>query len=337
MQTFGKNENLDIWVNANKYLKKGKRFAIATVISTWGSSPRPVGSQMLVTSDNVIIGSVSGGCIENSVIHELIEIINGALPKVMHFGVGDEKAWEVGLTCGGEISVYIEDDKSIGKLFSKMISSIKSREEFTILKNIKSHENFLYFQTKNKICGVHKNNSVKDFHFQDIEKGISKDKQWFVNSYLPETKIVIVGAVHITQYLENLCNICGFSLDIIDPRETFATKKRFKIGKLINQWPDEYFQENTIDSNTAIVTLTHDPKLDDPAIYNALNSSAFYIGCLGSRKTHSSRVDRLKKRGFTQKDIERIKGPVGLNIFAKKPSEIAISIIAQIIQLKNNL
>ena len=337
MQIFGKNENLDIWVNANKYLKKGKRFAIATVISTWGSSPRPVGSQMLVTSDNEIIGSVSGGCIENSVIHELIEIINGALPKVMHFGVGDEKAWEVGLTCGGEISVYIEDDKSIGKLFSKMISAIKSREEFAILKNIKSHENFLYFQAKNKICGVHKNNLVKNFRFQDLEKGISKDKQWFVNSYLPKTKIVIVGAVHITQYLENLCNICGFSVDIIDPRETFATKKRFKIGKLINLWPDEYFQKNTIDTNTAIVTLTHDPKLDDPAINNALNSSAFYIGCLGSRKTHSSRIDRLKKRGFTQKEIERINGPVGLNILAKKPSEIAISIIAQIIQLKNNL
>ncbi len=337
MQTYSNNENLDIWVNADKYFKRGKRFAIATVISTWGSSPRPVGSQMLVTSDNEIIGSVSGGCIEHSVIHESIGIINGALPKVLHFGVGDEKAWEVGLTCGGKISVYVEDDKSIVNLLKKMISAIKNREEFTILKNIKSHENFLYFQANNKICGVNKNNFVKDFRFQDIEKGISKDKQWFVTSYLPETKIVIVGAVHITQYLANLCNICGFSVDIIDPRETFATKKRFKIGKLINQWPDEYFQENTIDTNTAIVTLTHDPKLDDPAIYNALNSSAFYIGCLGSRKTHSSRINRLKKKGFTKKEIERINGPVGLDIFAKRPSEIAISIIAQIIQLKNNL
>ena len=337
MHTFENDENLDIWINANRNLKKGKRFAIATVINTWGSSPRPIGSQMLVTDDNEIIGSVSGGCIENAVIHESIAIINGALPTILHFGVSDKKAWEVGLTCGGKISVYVEDDKSTENLFKKMISAIKNRKKFSILKNIKNHKNYLYFETKNKIFGHDQKISMNNFHFQDLENGISEDKQWFVKSYSPKPKIVILGAVHIAQYLENLCNICGFSVDIIDPRETFATKNRFKIGKLINKWPDEYFQENRIDSNTAIVTLTHDPKLDDVALCAALKSNAFYIGSLGSRKTHASRVNRLKKKGFSQKEVEKINGPVGLSIFAKKPSEIAVSIIAQIIQVKNNI
>ena len=337
MQAIGNDDNLLILAGAINYLKIKKRFAIATVVNTWGSSPRPVGSQMLVTDSSEIIGSVSGGCIENAVIEESFQIMNGASPKIFNFNVSNERAWEVGLTCGGKVSVYIETDETQSKLYDNMMNAIQSRQFFTIIKDLTQHTNFLCFSSTQKIS----NPSIKKFvstqEYQNLTTGMSEDHKWFIQLYSPKPKIIIIGAVHIAQHLEKMCDACGFSIEIIDPRDTFATKKRFKIGKLINQWPDDYFNKNSIDNKTAIVTLTHDPKLDDPALFHALKSNAFYIGCLGSRKTHSIRVERLRKSGFNSNDIQKINGPIGLGINAKSPAEIAVSIISQIIQVKNNM
>ena len=148
---------------------------------------------------------------------------------------------------------------------------------------------------------------------------------------MPKIKIIIIGAVHIAQHLETLCGECGFFVDIVDPRKSFASEKRFKIGELINLWPEDYFKSNIIDERTAIVFLTHDPKIDDQGIHAALNSNAFYIGCLGSKKTHANRCERLKKSGFTNEEIKKIFGPIGIKLGGKSAPEIALSIVSQLV------
>jgi len=335
INNFHNSEDLNIFNKAKNFIEQNKRFAVSTVISTWGSSPRPIGSQMLVSEDNEIVGSVSGGCIEGSVIQTSLDIINGSQPRVLNFGVSDEKAWEVGLTCGGKISVYVERDFDFSHLLDEMIMKINSRTPFCIIKDIKEHKNHLYLNSTEKS----KNQNIK-FIFKNINlssSGMTEDKNNFVRIFLPKIKIIIIGAVHIAQHLETLCRECGFFVDIIDPRETFATKERFKIGELINLWPEEYFERNIIDERTAVVLLTHDPKIDDQGIHASLNSNAFYIGCLGSKRTHLKRLERLKDAGFNDKQLNRIHGPIGLDISAKSPAEISVSIMAQIIQIQNKL
>ncbi len=329
-------ENLELLKKAKTWNKKKIKFAIATVIKTWGSSPRPTGSQMLVSENSEIFGSVSGGCIEGSVIAESLEIINGGKSKILKFGVSNEKAWEVGLTCGGEVSVYIENFNNYSDSLNEMIRSINNRKPFSVAIDLENHKNYINFQTsKDHVSEI----AVKKpfSKLKNIHTGISLDEKWFKYSYYPNSKIIIIGAVHIAQKLVPLSNSCGFSVEIIDPRKVFASRDRFPLGKLIEMWPDEYFSKNPIDKKTAIVTLTHDPKLDDPALFQALKSDAFFIGCLGSKKTHTSRIKRLIDAGFSKKDTERINGPIGLNISAKSPAEISVSIMAQIIQKHNNL
>ena len=148
----------------------------------------------------------------------------------------------------------------------------------------------------------------------------------------PPLRLIIVGAVHIAQALARMCALAGFAAVVVDPRSAFATDERFPGVERLAEWPDKALAALAPDGRTAVVTLTHDPKLDDPALEAALRSSAFYIGCLGSRKTHAARLERLRRRGFTEADLERLHGPVGLRINARSPGEIAVSILAEIIQ-----
>ena len=158
-----------------------------------------------------------------------------------------------------------------------------------------------------------------------------KNNQFIINPYNPPLSLIIVGAVHITQYLSKMAKLLDFDVTIVDPREAFASVERFPDDKIINSWPEDCFKDIKIDSRTAIVTLTHEPNLDDPAITQALNSSCFYIGALGSKKTHNNRVQRLKEFGFSEDQIKKVNGPIGLPINAAKPNEIAISILSEII------
>ena len=158
-----------------------------------------------------------------------------------------------------------------------------------------------------------------------------ENKDFIINPYNPPLKLIIVGAVHISQYLSKIAKLLDFDVTIVDPREAFASQERFPNDNVINLWPEECFDQLEINSRTAIVTLTHEPNLDDPALNYALNSSCFYVGALGSKKTHSNRLERLKKQKFSNKDLKRINGPIGLPINASKPNEIAISIMSEII------
>lgn len=297
---------------ALKYLSQGKKAALATVISTWGSAPRGVGSQLAISEDGEFEGSVSGGCVEGAVIVEALDGMSDGQCKLLEYGVADEDAFAVGLACGGDIKILVEPiDIGLGlksKDLEEIVSSYSNRQ------NIGYSINLVDLQR----------GPLKQNH---LRTGIKDDV--FTLSYSPSPRLVIIGAVHITKTLSSIAKLAGYDVYIIDPRESFASSERFPDDTFLDGWSDEALSNFGIDANTAIVTLSHDPKIDTPALEVALKSDAFYIGSLGSKKTHGKRVLQLKALGFEEHEIESIHSPIGLNIGSKTPPEIAISIMAE--------
>ena len=299
----------------------GRRVALATVVQTWGSAPRPVGSQLVIDADGAMEGSVSGGCVEGAVIVEALEAIEDGQPRLLHFGVSDDEAFAVGLACGGEIKVLVEP---VGRAVPVAIL-----EELVARKN--RAEPVAYVTSldvgKPRLEGA---DSFPD-RFRMDQSGILEDGQTFVAIHNPPLRMIIVGAVHIAQHLVPMAQACGYAPILIDPRPAFGSEARFPGVTIADDWPDEALSALKPDARTAVVTLTHDPKLDDPAIKAALGSAVFYIGCLGSTRTHAKRVARLEEAGFTAAQIARLHAPVGLDLGGRHPAEIAVSIMAQVI------
>jgi len=221
---------------------------------------------------------------------------------------------------------------------SLILSEKNNRNTIIVATEINSGEQIIINEKNdtdinNKILIAAKNNIIQGkSEILEIESN-----KWFLNITLPPLRLITVGAVHIAQPLAEIATISGYEVIIIDPRATFANNQRFPDIKIINEWPEVALNELGIDNRTAVVTLTHDPKLDDSALNAALKSKAFYIGSLGSKKTHKARVKRLKIANFSEDEIKRIHGPIGLAIGAKSPQEIAISIISEIITIRNKL
>ena len=316
----------------NQLLKGAESFVLATVIETWGSAPKPVGSMLVVNKLGHIFGSVSGGCVEGSVITEALDILDTNDCKLLTFRVSDGDAFQVGLACGGEIKILLEPI---------------SEENTTVSKNLKT---FLdeYFNGNLVIYSIDLTTferwvtKVNDEGFAKIpmdplnKRTSFKLDDTFFSVLYPRLKLIIVGAVHIAQYLVNLAEIFEHQILIVDPRSAFATKARFPTAKILTEWPDTALDEIELDQDSALITLTHDPKIDDIALEKALKSDCYYIGSLGSKRTHAKRLDRLKLLGFTNNQLNRIKGPIGLDIGAKTPSEIALSIMAEIIAVQRD-
>lgn len=326
-----------IYLEALKWLESGIEFGKATVIETWGSSPRPIGSAMIVNQKNQILGSVSGGCIESFVFGKLLETIKNKKHSILEFGVTNSQAWEVGLTCGGKIKLLLEhiSEKELNEI--KNINMSLSKDPGMVIATRIKDGKKLCFNTlpKDASKGF---NSISETVIKKRQSKLIKidNDDWFFKSYHSKINLIIIGAVHISESLINIAKIVGFETILIDPRNYFDIKKFDKEVKIYNDWPDEALKKIRLSNNCAIVTLTHDPKLDDPAIEYSLKSKAFYIGCLGSIKTHQSRKKRLAKKGFSKAQIDSLFGPVGLEISAKTPAEIACSIISEIINTKNN-
>jgi len=316
--------------SALNWQEEGRDFALATVVQTWGSAPQPVGSQLLVDSDGTFLGSVSGGCVEGAVITEAMEVIESGKPALLTFGVGDETAWEMGLACGGTIKVFVESIDAVKAGFLKEILKAQlNREAVALITQLDTG--------KARLVRVHDAQEeaeeeaegetlVEGFRFD--KSGVVGDKdETFVNVFNPALKLVIIGAVHIAQALVPIAQLTGYDVTVIDPRGAFASESRFEGVQLFAEWPDEVLDGFDLDSRTAFVALTHDPKIDDPALRIALSSECFYIGALGSRRTHTARLERLSDA----ENLERIDGPIGLNIGSRGAPEIAISIMAKMI------
>ena len=308
----------DILTPMSVWLKEKRKVALATVISTWGSAPRPVGGQMAIDSNGEIIGSVSGGCIEGAVINEGINSIKDGKLRIKDYGISNDMAWEVGLACGGELKILIQPLNLEDKIVYSIVENIKNREPTKLIINCLTGSRHIDNSIINQISSY------------------DKTKEEFIHVIDPKPRLFIVGAVHIAQALISLAKTADFEIILIDPRDHFATKDRFPNCKIINEWPDTALSNFILDKATHLVTLTHDPKIDDPALIYTLKKDIGYIGSLGSKKTHNKRCERLIDIGFSQNDINKIHGPIGLNIKAKTPAEIAVSIMAEIINFRRS-
>ena len=287
---------------ARAWLGDGHGVAIATVIETWGSAPRRRGSHALIRDDGLFEGSVSGGCVEGDLLLRAQEIATKGGFERRDYGVADDSAWQVGLACGGEISVFVQAIAldAFAPAWLDRIAAARADGRALVLST-------------------------------DLATGVTHEGEAdgaFVNRYPPRLRMMIVGAVHIAQALVPLSTIAGFQPMIVDPRDGFAAAARFDGVDVDTRWSDEALADWRIDSGTAVITLTHDPKIDDPALIAALNSDAFYIASLGSRRTHAKRRERLAAAGFDEVAIDRVQGPAGISIGAANPAEIAVSILA---------
>jgi len=298
----------------------GRGSALATVVQTWGSAPRQAGSQLVVSGDGQIMGSVSGGCVEGAVIVAAQDALADGQPRDLTFGVSDDEAFAVGLACGGTIRVLVEP---VGAalpvaLLTEITQARADRRAVGYGLHLSTHARRLLTPA-----------DAPD-RFRTDRSGLEESGE-FITIHNPPLRLVVVGAVHIAQTLLPMARMAGFDPVLIDPRGAFGSDARFPGETILDDWPDDAMAALAPDGRTAVVTLTHDPKLDDPAILAALRTGCFYLGCLGSTRTHAKRLDRLHAQGVSNADITRIHAPVGLDIGAKSPAEIAVSILAQII------
>ncbi len=305
----------------------GRGAAIATVIETWGSAPRQAGSQLAISGSGQIMGSVSGGCVEGAVVTEALEAMADGIPRLLTFGVSDETAFAVGLACGGTIRVMVEPIGAGPKALpeSMLADLVAARAAAQAVAIVTDTDHW----TRALLPAG--SDAAVDARLRSDRSGREDDGR-FIAVHNSPLRLIILGAVHIAQPLIQMARLAGYAPTLIDPRGSFGSAERFPGEKIVEDWPDEAMIALASDARTAVVTLTHDVKLDDPGLMVALNSPAFYIGCLGSAKTHAKRVERLQAAGVTEATIARIHAPVGLNIGAKTPAEIALSIMAQITQ-----
>ena len=286
---------------ALRWHQEGKGAVLATVVETWGSAPRRVGGQLVINRQGEMEGSVSGGCVEGAVVLEAIEALEKGTHMLLEYGISDGDAFAVGLACGGTIRILVEPigDVMPVSLLEQLVEARANRRAVAYVVNVKTGVRALV-------------SDGYDARFRLDRSGFEEDQETFVGIHNPPLRMVIVGAVHIAQALVPMARIAGFDPYLIDPRESFGSSARFPDTPILDDWPDEAMEKLGADARTALVLLTHDPKLDDPALEIGLKSDLFYIGALGSSRTHAKRVDRLSALGFTDDQIGRIHGPVGL-------------------------
>lgn len=294
-------------------------------------------------------GSVSGGCVEGAVVKSALPLIENKTGQQLNYGVADEEAWEVGLSCGGKIQVFAEQFIAFDArteeqaVWNQLQSCLENNEGCVMMTRLQDGETqHLLLLPDGNIFGK----KVDDEIIQSGLKAFSERKNqiiehesaaWFAQVFPRKSQMIIIGAAHITVDLVELASMYGFETIVIDPRGIFSNKTQFTLppDAIFEQYPSEVLNNYKLDAYTYAVVLSHDPKIDDNALHILLRSKVGYIGALGSRKTQAKRVARLEAAGFSEEEIGKIHSPVGVSINAKTPKEIALSIMAEIIQVKN--
>ena len=339
----------DILHDLDNWRADNKSIALATVIQTWGSSPRRAGAKMALTPEGKITGSVSGGCVEGAVYESGVEVLKSNHPQLLHFGVADETAWEVGLACGGNIDIFVKPLDV--QHFESLRSVLEEEQSAVFVTVVRGPEQLLGSEmlvredgyVTGALASQVLDKQVLEVARETLAQGesrrvrLNEEVEVFMEVILPPPTLIAVGGVHITIALIALAKTLGYRTVIIDPRSAFGNEERFpNVDQLIQLWPEEAFQKIPITRSTAIAMLTHDPKLDDPALKIALPSAAFYVGALGSKTTQAKRRQRLLDDGLPQEQLNRLHAPIGLEIGAGTPEEIALSIMAEIVAARNN-
>jgi xanthine dehydrogenase accessory factor len=300
----------DVLTELEEWSAAGEEIALATVVETWGSSPRPLGSKMAVTRSGKMAGSVSNGCIEGAVFDEAQKVLKSGQAKIAAFGVADDVAFDVGLACGGHIEVFVQP---LGPVHRQLMALLRADRPATLRTNLVSGEAEL-------ISGSPRGAELAH-----------REGDWFVEPFQRPAHLVIVGAIHIAIPLHRLAKLMGYRVTVVDARAKFATKERFPdADELVVAWPDEALAKMNLDRSTYVVILTHDPKFDLPALRSVLGKEVGYVGAIGSRKTNANRFDALRGEGFTEEQLGRVHGPIGLDLGSRGAEETALGILAEI-------
>ncbi|MBN8910889.1 MAG: XdhC family protein [Rhizobiales bacterium] len=321
----------DVVATARRWLDEWGTIALATVIKTWGSSPVPVGGQLVIGPEERFEGSVSGGCVEAAVITAAAEVMASGQPKVLAYGVGDETAWRVGLPCGGRIEIFVErlSGRDDAAYLDAVIEARSTRSLLIVDSNLASGGRTLHCDT----------DAYDSETAQQLSNGAcvllegAGDRR-FLQALAPPVHVILIGAGHVAQVLADLAQRVGFQATVVDPRTAFSSEARFGGVALRQDWPETALPALGLDGRTAVITLAHDARLDDETLPIAVRSACFYVGALGSRRTHEKRVERLRQAGLTDAEIARVDAPVGLPIGAKGPAEIAVSILGAVIKAR---
>lgn len=333
----------DIIETVSQWIEEDRQIALATVTETWGSAPRGVGAKMALTDEMAMTGSVSGGCVETAVIREGIESLKDGKPRLLNYGVSDDTAWEVGLTCGGKISVYVEPlDRQWWRLVTKQIKSDMPAVTLTIVEGDHAGTKALYEYQTLLYASAELPRDADTAFFETGTKAVKSGRaqvagyEVMIDAERPRPHLILVGGAHVAMPLADFAHRLGFRVSLVDPRRVFATPERFPVVAAIShRYPDRALPELGLDADTYVAVLTHDPKIDDKAILAALPSPARYVGVLSSKKTHVSRLERLREAGLSDDLLARIHTPIGLDIGASTPEEIALCIMAEIIKVRN--
>jgi xanthine dehydrogenase accessory factor len=309
--------DLQVLKSASDWVKSGRRVVMATVIKTWGSAPRPIGALTAIRDDGMVAGSVSGGCIEDDMILQVRDrTLVQDRPATTQYGVSAEEAKRFGLPCGGTIELVLEPlskESAIDELLQRV-----ERHELVMRK--------LDMKSGKVTIGPAKSADLLAF-----------DGATLTTIHGPRWRLVIIGAGQLSTFMAQMAQGLDYQVTICDPREEYAEGWNVPGVELKRGMPDEVVSEMNPDGHTAVVTLTHDPKLDDMALLEALKSPAFYVGAIGSRKNNDARRKRLAEFDLSQEEIARLHGPVGLKLGAKSPPEIAIAILAEMTAIRNGV
>jgi len=317
----------EVWAEAERWSRRGPGVCVAFVTRTWGSSPRPVGSALVINEAGEFAGSVSGGCVEPSVVQAAPGVLRGEGPRRLEFGVSTEEAWQAGLSCGGRLEICLQRlGPEACALLAACERGARARSGAVVTLDLGRGEV--------QILDIEGKGAQADAGRVALRRGTDVliedgDADHLLLVFAPPVRLFAVGAVHISQALAQLARGLALDLTVVDPRAAFASHARFGEVRLQHGWPDEVLEAAELDARSAVMTFSHDPKLDEPALQVALASPAFYVGALGSKRTHASRLERLRAAGVSEERLGRIHGPIGLDLGGRGPAEIALSALAQ--------
>jgi xanthine dehydrogenase accessory factor len=325
--------------DVQRWLARGDRVALATVVATRRSAPRPVGAKLAISAQGELAGSVSGGCVENEVYEYAQEVLAGAPPRLLTYGISDDLALSVGLPCGGEIDVFVEEARR--PLAERLMQAVESNERAVVLTVLAGDDlgtEILVTEDGERIGDAPE--ELAESAPELIRRGRSgvvqiAGRDVFADVYGPPPRLLIYGAVDTAEALCRAAQEIGWRPIVADARARFATSERLPSAEeIVVAWPEETLAQVRPDDTTAIVILTHDDKFDVPMISGALETDAFYIGALGSRRNQERRRERLLEAGVDEAALERVSGPCGLDVGAQTPAETAISILAEIMAVR---
>lgn len=319
---------IDIAKQCQAWLGEGRTVGLATVVDTWGSSPVPIGGQMAIADGTNFQGSVSGGCVENEVIVAATEIIETGTPRLLEFGITNETAWQAGLPCGGRIMVFVErltpDDDT--DFIKEVVAAREERRPIVALRQLETGMRALFKPGDKAPPEINARLASGHSGLAEVD-----GRRVFLQAVVPRARIIVIGGTHTAQALASMAPLVDLDVIIVDPREAYAALPRFRDRNVVIAWPQDAIPDLGLDEYSAVVALSHVEHIDDEALKLAVKSDCRYVGALGSTRNHAKRCERLAAAGLASEEIDRVHSPIGLDIGARTPEEIALSILAEIV------